>query len=480
MERGPFGGAGLTGSPAADMNRLLDALGVAVPVRHAVSTVVRGTPTPIQVAALADATAGSDLLAVAPTGSGKTLVFAIAIAHRLAGSPSTTGRPRALVVAPTRELADQNAEIIAHVGAGAGLKVATFVGGQPLARDRRSLVAPVDVAVGTPGRLADLARTGGFTLAGVELIVLDEADQLLGPSFDRQTRALLAGCGDAPLVATTATADTDMEEQLRTLRHELVVHRVEPGSDSASRGTGPEQPGSAPVATELAGSGRAGSGQPGKAAATGSTGAPRRVVILTSRAPERTAAEVAARCRRGLFFVARRDSVTPLQEAISASGVTVGGVAGSASPTRRATAFADLAAGRIRVLVSTDLAGRGLDISDIGHIVHVGPPHSVDDLVHRSGRTGRGAGHVGVVAAVLRPSDVERVADQARSVGMTVVVVDTAHAGAARRLDELLGPEITPPAIRRAPAPAEKSRRPPPPRRPARSRVHRPKRGKRS
>lgn len=417
------------------------------------TALVPGAPTPIQAAALADAVGGENLLAVAPTGSGKTLVFAVAVTHRLAGSPSRTGRPRALVVAPTRELAEQNAEVLAEVGAGAGLKVATFVGGQPLTRDRRALIAPVDVAVGTPGRLADLVRAAALALDEVDLVVLDEADQLLGPSFAEQTGSLLADCPDAGLVATTATADEDIEALLARRCPDLRVHRVEHSP----------VPSSATTRDDTAGA-----------------GAPRRLVVLSSPDPNGLAVRLAARCNRGLFFVPRRDAVEPLRAAVADIGVSAAGVAGSASPTRRAGAFADLASGAVRVLVSTDLAGRGLDIDGIGHVVHVGPPHSMDDLVHRSGRTGRGDARAGVVAAVLRPSEVDRVADQARSVGMSVEIVDATRPDSEQVLDGLFGPEIVLPRVRRAPAPSERSRRPSQPRRPAQSRVHRPKRKKRS
>lgn len=468
MEWRPVRGAGLTGSRPGELGRLLDELGVAVPVRHAVTALVPGTPTPIQAAALADAVGGVNLLAVAPTGSGKTLVFAVAVAHRLAGAASLAGRPRALVVAPTRELAEQNAEVLAEVCAGAGVKVATFVGGQPVKRDRRTLIAPVDVAVGTPGRLADLVRASALSLTGVTLVVLDEADQLLGPSFAEQTRSLLSGCREAGLLATTATADADTEALLRRDRPGLRVHRVEhtplPSSTPAGDATA--------SATAIAG---ATTRDPGT-----TSGAPRRLVVLSSPDPDEVAVDLAARCARGLFFVPRRDAVEPLRASIAVTGVSAAGVAGSASPTRRAAAFADLASGAVRVLVSTDLAGRGLDIDGIGHVVHVGPPHSIDDLVHRSGRTGRGDTHAGVVTAVLLPADVESVADQARSVGMAVEIVDTSRAGVEQLIDGLFGPRLVVPPVRRTPAPSERSRRPAQPRRPTQSRVHRPKRKKRS
>ena len=112
--------------------------------------------------------------------------------------------------------------------------------------------------------------------------------------------------------------------------------------------------------------------------------------------------------------------------------------------------------------------------------MHVGPPHSMDDLVHRSGRTGRGDARAGVVAAVLRPFEVAKVADQARSAGMTVEIVDTSRSDTERVIDALFGPEIVLPRARRAPAPPERSRHPSQPRRPTPSRVHRPKRKKRS
>lgn len=413
-----------------------------MPLRHAVSSIVRGEPTAVQTAALGHAVAGRDLLTVAPTGSGKTLVFAIAVAHRLAGSPSAPGRPRAIVVAPTRELAAQSAEVLAEVGAGAGLKVASFVGGQPLSRDRRALVTPVDVVVGTPGRLVELLSTRALDATDTRVLVLDEADQLLGASFREQTTVLLDRCGDTTLLAATATADGALEAELAGLRPDLRVHRV-------------ERP---PTA--------AGSDRP--------TGAPRRLVVIGVADPESFAVTLSARCRRALFFVPRRDAVEPLRASIAGAGVAAAGVAGSASPARRTAAFADLASGTVRVLVSTDLAGRGLDLENVGHVVHVGPPHSVSDLVHRSGRTGRGGAAAGVVAALVRPFEVARVSAQAREAGMSVDSVDPDAAASAARIAELFGPELAPPRRRHPPAPPARSRRP------DRSRPHRPKRKRRS
>ena len=453
---------------------------MSVPIRHAVTAIVAGEPTPVQAAALADAVAGESLLAVAPTGSGKTLVFAIGVVHGLSGSPSLPGRPRAVVVAPTRELAEQSAEILAEVGAGAGLRVAAFVGGQPIKRDRRTLIAPVDVAVGTPGRLADLVRARAISLAEVRTIVLDEADQLLGPSFVEQTEALLASCAGASLVATTATADADVESHLRETRPGLRVHRVEHAPTSA-----PSQPGPGVTAPDAPTPGDAST--PGalttESTTTGATttsGAPRRLVILSCPEPDELAVRLATRCTRGLFFVPRRDAVDALRAAIADTGIRVAGVKGSDSPTRRSSAFAELASGAVRVLVTTDLAGRGLDMVDVGHVVHVGPPHSMDDLVHRSGRTGRGVTKAGIVAAVLRPSQVARVADQARAAGMTVETVDVSRPDADDAITRVFGPELTTPAVRKATAPPARSRRPSQPPRPATSRVHRPKRKKRS
>ena len=131
MERRPFRGAGLNGQEGPgrldearpDLSRLLADLEVAVPVRHAVSGIVSGPASAIQAAALSDAVRGRDLLAVAPTGSGKTLVFAVGLVHQIAGSPSIPGRPRAIVVSPTRELALQSDEVLGAVGAGAGLRI---------------------------------------------------------------------------------------------------------------------------------------------------------------------------------------------------------------------------------------------------------------------------------------------------------------------------------------------------------------------
>lgn len=472
MERRSFGGPGLTGDARPALDRLLTELGVAVPIRHAVSGIVSGPASAIQAAALSDAVNGENLLAVAPTGSGKTLVFAIGVVHRISGAPSVPGRPRAIVVAPTRELALQNDEVLAEVGAGAGLRSASFVGGLPLAKDKRALIAPVDIAVGTPGRLVDLIRSGALDPADIRIVVLDEVDQLLDASFGEQTAALLARCAGATLMATTATADADVEAAARRRRPDLRIHRIEGGGDQAS---GADDPGAPESTTVVAVPRHRGDGPTTSPAAAvpADSSQPRHLIILTADDPGRCATSLSARCRRALFFVARRDAVEPLRASIADVGVPAAGVSGSASPNRRATAFGELASGAVRVLVTTDLAGRGLDLEDIGQIVHVGPPHSIQDLVHRSGRTGRGGNTAGTVAAVVRPGEATRVIEQARKAGMSIDRVDADATGAQARLDAVFGPEIEVPRRRREPAPKPATRRP------ARSRVHRPKRKKR-
>lgn len=450
MERRSLGGPGLTGDALPNLDRLLTDLGVAVPVRHAVSGIVPGTASAIQAAALGDAVDGRDLLAVAPTGSGKTLVFAVGVVHRIAGAPSVPGRPRAIVVSPTRELALQSEDVLAAIGAGAGLRTATFVGGQSLAKDRRLLVAPVDIAVGTPGRLVDLARGGDLDTSDVRIVVLDEVDQLMSASFTEQTDVLLDHCQTATLLSTTATADVDVESELRRRRPDLLIHRVQhPPRD------GDPHPPSAIRQQDVSTS-------------------PRHLIVVTADDPERCATALAARCTRALFFVTRRDAVEPLRTSIAESGVTAAGVSASASPTRRAAAFAELAGGSVRVLVTTDLAGRGLDLEAISHIVHVGPPHSIDDLVHRSGRTGRGGRAAGTVAAIVRPGEASRMITQAEIAGMTVEKVDADASSSDTRLEGLFGPRIQPPRRKREPAPRASTRRP------AQSRPHRPKRKKRT
>ena len=451
MERGQVGGRGLSGhggdpapDGAQDLDGLLAGLGVSVPLRHAVSGLVSGPPSPVQSAALGPAVRGEDVLVVAPTGSGKTLVFATAVAHHLAGSPSLPGRPRALVISPTRELAVQSEDVLSTVGAGAGLRVSTFVGGRPLAADRRAVAAPVDVAAGTPGRLVELLRTRILDASDVKVLVLDEADQLLGASFAEQSAAVLDACPGATYLATTATAGPELEESLRRRRPGLAVRHV-----------------SVPV----------GAASPGSAVATN---APRSLVLVSAPDPGAVAVILAARCRRALVFVPRRDSVDPLRAAITASGVPATGVTGSASPNRRAAAFADLASGAVRVLVTTDLSGRGLDLPDVDHVIHVGPPHSAEDLVHRSGRTGRGDSDAGIVTAVVRPADIERLRGQASDAGMTVEVVTWTGGALPHRLATLFGPEIAVPRPRRSTAPPPRTRRPAP------SRAHRPNRKRRT
>ena len=415
-----------------------------MPVRHAVSALVRGPATPVQERCLPPVIGGADLLAVAPTGSGKTLVAAVALALRVAGSPSVPGHPRGLVLAPTRELAEQVAEVTAPIAAAAGVRVETFVGGGPTSAHRRSAAMRVDVAVATPGRLLELVRARILHLDAVREMVLDEADHLLDRSFVEQVTSILDACRDPRLLALTATAAPELLAALRARRPALEEIRIAP---SASE----ERPSDA--------------GSDGPVA-----GPPRSLVLLIDPDPEAVAASLARRCRRALMFTARRDDVARLRAAVEAHGVPAAGVEGGASPTRRTEAYGRLATGEVRVLVTTDLSARGLDVPEVGHVVHVGPPQSTEDLVHRSGRTGRGDAAAGVVVAVVRPAEEWRMLGLAERAGFAV---RTLRSPTGAEADRALGPEIVEPARRRRPpAPTAASRRPAP------SRRHRPKRTK--
>jgi superfamily II DNA/RNA helicase len=348
------------------------------------------TPFPIQARVLGDALAGRDVLAKAPTGSGKTLSFAIPLVERLELGDA---RPSALVLVPTRELASQVGEELELI-APDGVVVATVYGGVPLqAQAKRARGAHILVA--TPGRLNDLIERRAVQLEGVRMLVLDEADRMLDmgfkPQVDRIVRKLPR---KRQTMFFSATLDATVGELARAYTSNPVRHEAEP------------------IAAQKQGD------------------VVHRFVAVKPEDKVQTLAELLRGDDRGLalVFVRTRRGADRLVKKLAFHEIDAVALHGDLSQGQRERALKRFESGKASTLVATDVAARGLDLPDITHVINFDPPAEHAGYVHRVGRTGR-AGRGGVGVTLVLPdqqADVSRVArlaghvDQFESGGMTV------------------------------------------------------------
>jgi ATP-dependent RNA helicase DeaD len=390
---------------------------VELPVHPLVATALaaRGydTATPVQAAVLDPGLAGRDLLVSSQTGSGKTVAFGTLIADSLlAGGPIepavplSSRAPRALVVAPTRELGVQVGRELEWLFAKARTRLGTFTGGTPVFGDLRRLRAGVDIAVGTPGRLVDLHQRKALDLSAVAVLVLDEADEMLDLGFKDDLEYLL---GNAPATRRTllfsATLPREIERMAATFQRD--ASRIDPRPGGARE-----------------------------------EHADIRHVAHLVRPQDRLAAVVnvllATGEARAIVFCRTRERVGELHQCLVDLGFKAAAISGERTQGERDRALDAVREGRARVLVATNVAARGLDLPDVDVVIHADLPDSADSLTHRSGRTGR-AGKKGtsmVIADLTERRKAERLLTSAR---ISVRWTPAPTAGEVRRsLEECL------------------------------------------
>ena len=321
-------------------------------------------PTPIQTAALPVVLSGADVLALAQTGSGKTAAFALPLLQRLVDSPPRPG-PRALVLAPTRELAAQTAEVLREFAARLmhRPKVALAFGGVSINPQLMALRGGCDVMVATPGRLLDLLDHNGLTLRGVEMLVLDEADRLLAAGFaDELERVLAQVPAQRQALLFSATCPPGVQALAEQLLHNPVRIEIQ------------EAP---PQITQRA--------------------------IQLDRAQRLPALRQLLRDEawgRALVFVASRYTAELVSDKLFAHGFKAGVLHGELSQGARRDVLAALKAGTVQVLVATDVAARGLHVDALDAVINYELPRSAADYTHRIGRTGR-AGAQGTAVSFI-------------------------------------------------------------------------------
>jgi len=336
-------------------------------------------PTPVQSAVMAAEAEDRDLLVSAQTGSGKTVAFGLALAKRLLGEGerfSQAAAPRALIVAPTRELAIQVHNELSWLYAETGARITTCVGGMDPRREQHFLRNGVHIVVGTPGRLCDHLERGALSLAKIEAIVLDEADEMLDMGFREDLERLLQA---APAERRTLMFSATIPKDIATLakRYQKNALRVATATET-ERHRDIEY-----IAVPIV---------------------PRErdlAVVNLLRYHDAPGA---------LVFCATRDGVTRLAANLSERGFSVAALSGELSQRERNQALQALRDGRARVCVATDVAARGLDLPDLAIVIHADLPQNKQVMVHRSGRTGR-AGRKGV-AILIVPDAARRFAER--------------------------------------------------------------------
>ena len=358
-------------------------LGVPTPLSTVLSGLGIETPTPIQAATLPDSLAGRDVLGRGRTGSGKTYAFLLPLVARLSGGPrARSGRPRALVLAPTRELALQIEASLAPLAKAAGLTTRTVFGGVGQQPQVNALQRGVDVVVACPGRLEDLIQQGHCSLAGVETTVIDEADHMADLGFLPAVRRLL---GKTPTGSQRLLFSATLDNAVDQLVRQFLVDPVKHEADS------PQSP-VASMDHHVLHIDRAHR----LAVLVDLTSAPGRTVVFT-------------RTKHGAKALARQLNKSGV------AAVELHGNLGQNARTRNMQAFHD---GTAAALVATDIAARGIHVDDVALVVHADPPAEHKAYLHRSGRTAR-AGNAGTVVTLMTSEQKRDVRDLTRAAGIS-------------------------------------------------------------
>ena len=345
------------------------AYGVPSPVVASLAANGISTPFPIQTATLSDSLAGRDVLGRGRTGSGKTIAFAIPTVAALASSrrPRRPGNPRALILVPTRELANQVHGTVEPLAASLGLATMTIFGGVGQGPQVAALRRGVDIVIATPGRLEDLIKQRHVRLGDVEVTVLDEADHMADLGFLPAVKRLLdATSPSTQRLLFSATLDRGVDVLVKRYLKNPVTHSVDSAASEVPQMT-------------------------------------HHVFNVSDTQKMSVVRELVAGQGRTLAFTRTKHGAKKLAKQLTEAGVPAVDLHGNLSQGARERNLAAFGDGSVRVLVATDIAARGIHVDDITLVVHVDPPAEHKAYLHRSGRTAR-AGAAGIVVTVGTPS----------------------------------------------------------------------------
>ncbi len=351
-------------------------LGLSQSVLQALELKGYDTPTPIQTQAIPTVLTGRDLLGIAQTGTGKTAAFMLPSIDRLVEADKRPGprQCRMLVLAPTRELAGQIAESAKEYARFAHLKVVTVFGGTSVHKNKQDVARGVDILVATPGRLVDLADQRALDLSKVEVLVLDEADQMLDLGFIHALRAIVRLL---PKQRQTLFFSATMPKAIKDLASQYLT-------DPAHVSVAPQSTTAEKVEQQVM-----------------FCNASEKQALLTILLRDGLHSKAMDRV---LVFTRTKHGADRVVKKLAQAGVQANAIHGNKSQPQRERALGEFKAGKARVLVATDIAARGIDVSGVSHVINFELPNVAEQYVHRIGRTAR-AGAAGIAISICAPDE---------------------------------------------------------------------------
>ncbi len=365
--------------------------GLAEPITRALAEEKYVTPTPIQMQTIPLALTGADIVGIAQTGTGKTAAFALPILHRLGQNPARAERKtcRVLVLSPTRELSGQILDSFRAYGRHMRLQTTLAIGGVPMGKQVRALMNGVDVLVATPGRLLDLVQQNALRLNGVEVLVLDEADRMLDMGFIHDIRKIVA---KTPAQRQTLMFSATMPKEIA----DLAAHMLK----------NPQKVAVTPAASTV-------------------ERIDQRVIRLDQGAKPQILSEIlrAEPIDRALVFTRTKHGADKVVRMLEKSGIPADAIHGNKSQNQRERALAAFRDGRVRTLVATDIAARGIDVDGVSHVINYDLPNIPESYVHRIGRTAR-AGADGIAISFCSADEAPFLRDIEKLIRLTIPSTD--------------------------------------------------------
>jgi ATP-dependent RNA helicase RhlE len=349
------------------------------------------TPTPIQAQTIPTVMSGRDVIGIAQTGTGKTAAFALPILHRLAGNPRALEHKtcRVLVLSPTRELSGQILDSFRAYGRHLRLKSTLAIGGVPMGAQVRALMHGVDILVATPGRLLDLVKSNALRLNGVECFVLDEADRMLDMGFIADIRKIVAKLpANRQTLMFSATMPSAITELAGQMLRDPVRVAVAPTAATADR-----------IDQRIVRVDRAA-----------------KPAILVDLLRQET-------IDRALVFTRTKHGADKVVRRLVQAGIAAEAIHGNKSQGQRERVLAAFRSGKVRTLVATDIAARGIDVDGISHVVNFDLPNVAETYVHRIGRTAR-AGAAGIAISLCDAEEMPFLRDIEKLIRMALPMTD--------------------------------------------------------
>ena len=362
-------------------------LGLALPITRALADERYITPTPIQAQTIPPAMSGRDIVGIAQTGTGKTAAFALPILHQIAGNRKRPEKKtcRVLVLSPTRELSGQIVDSFKTYGRHMNVSVTLAIGGVPMGRQVRALMHGVEVLVATPGRLLDLVQSNALRLGDVEILVLDEADRMLDMGFIRDIRKIIT---KIPAKRQTLFFSATMPGEIEDLARQMLNN--------------PERVAVTPVASTV-------------------ERITQRVVHVKKSDKPALLVETlrAETIDRVLVFTRTKHGADKVVRQLGQQGIAAEAIHGNKSQGQRDRALQAFRNGRVRTLIATDIAARGIDVDGVSHVVNYDLPNVPESYVHRIGRTAR-AGADGIAISFCDGEERAFLRSIERLIGITI------------------------------------------------------------